>query len=163
MSDKPAPAPVLVRPAEERDIEAMVRIMDATWAATWVPYMPPHVPATYAAQELGRAFVTRSWQMCRVAEQQGRVAGFTFLSGNEVKTLQVDPTTQGKGIGRALMADAEKVILAGGHDTVRVEADVFNARAAAFYRALGYGETGRVDSDILGYKVATHVFEKRPA
>lgn len=157
------PVPVRIRQAEERDKDLMVKIMDACWEATWVPFMPPAVPARYRNENLGRAFVENAWHTCRVAEAEdgGRgVVGFCFLLGNETKTLQVLPDLQRCGIGLALLKDAEACIAAEGYDHVHVEADVFNARAAVFYRAMGYEETGRIDNDILGYKVATHVFRK---
>jgi GNAT superfamily N-acetyltransferase len=158
-----SPIPVRVRQAEERDKDRLVEIMDACWEATWMPFMPPAVPARYRNENLGRAFVENAWHTCRVAEakdgKQG-VVGFCFLLGNEMKTLQVLPDLQRCGIGLALLQDAEACIAKAGHDHVHVEADVFNARAAVFYRAMGYEETGRIDNDILGYKVATHVFRK---
>lgn len=155
--------PVLVRQAEERDKDRLVEIMDACWDATWMPFMPPAVPARYRNENLGRAFVENAWHTCRVAEAEDGelgVVGFCFLLGNEMKTLQVLPELQRRGIGLALLKDAEACIAEAGHDHVHVEADVFNARAAVFYRAMGYEETGRIDNDILGYKVATHVFRK---
>ncbi|MEQ8332328.1 GNAT family N-acetyltransferase [Nisaea sp.] len=158
-----SPVPVLVRQAEERDKDRLVEIMDKTWEATWMPFMPPAVPARYRNENLGRAFVENAWRTCRVAEaEDGKlgVVGFCFLLDNETKTLQVLPDLQRRGIGLALLQDAEARIREAGHDHVHVEADVFNARAAVFYRAMGYEETGRIDNDILGYKVATHVFRK---
>ena len=150
------PIPVLIRQAEERDKDRLVEIMDKTWEATWMPFMPPAVPARYRNENLGRAFVENA----EAEDGKQGVVGFCFLLDNEMKTLQVLPDLQRRGIGLALLQDAEARIREAGHDHVHVEADVFNARAAVFYRAMGYEETGRIDNDILGYKVATHVFRK---
>lgn len=160
---KAPPLSVTVRPAAEDDKPRMVEIMDACWEATWVPFMPPAVPARYRNESLGVAFVEHAWQSCRVAEAddgETGVVGFSFLIERQIKTIQILPDDQRRGVGRALLEDAEAEIARGGHPAVYVECDVFNARAAVFYRAMGYEETGRIDTDILGYKVATHVFEK---
>ena len=157
------PIPVQVRQAEERDKNRLVKIMDACWDATWVPFMPPAVPARYRNENLGRALVENAWRTCRVAEaEDGKrgVVGFCFLLGNEMKSLQVLPDLQRRAIGLTLLQDAETCIGKAGYDHVHVEADVFNARAAVFFRAMGYEETGRIDNDILGYRVATHIFRK---
>jgi len=160
---KAAPLELTVRQAEERDKARMVEVMDRCWEATWMPFMPPAVPARYRNENLGQAFVDFAWQTCRVAEDatgEHGVVGFSFLLERQIKTIQVLPEHQRRGAGRALLEDAEAEIAKAGHASVYIECDVFNARAAVFYRAMGYEETGRVDSDILGYKVATHVFEK---
>ncbi|MBO6561530.1 MAG: GNAT family N-acetyltransferase [Nisaea sp.] len=161
---KAKPLPVTVRQAEERDKPRMVEIMDQCWEATWMPFMPPAVPARYRNENLGQAFVDHAWQTCRVAEaDDGKtgIVGFSFLIDRQIKTIQILPEHQRRGVGRALLVDAEAELAKAGHAAVYVECDVFNARAAVFYRAMGYEETGRIDTDILGYKVATHVFEKK--
>lgn len=161
---KAGPLAVTVRPAEERDKPRMVEIMDDCWTTTWVPFMPPAVPVRYREENLGQAFVEHAWQTCRVAEDaSGKlgVVGFSFLIERQIKTIQVPTAQQRRGVGRALLVDAEAEIARAGHAAIYVECDVFNARAAVFYRAMGYEETGRIDTDILGYKVATHVFEKK--
>ena len=160
---KSDPIPVVVRQAEERDKDRLVEIMDACWEATWMPFMPPAVPARYRNENLGRAFVENAWQTCRVAEDttgKHGVTGFSFLLDKQIKTIQVPPKMQHRGVGRALLEDAEAELAKAGHASAYVECDVFNARAAVFYRAMGYEETGRIDTDMLGYKLATHVFEK---
>ena len=53
------PVPVRIRQAEEQDKDLMVKIMDACWEATWVPFMPPAVPARYRNENLGRAFIEK--------------------------------------------------------------------------------------------------------
>jgi GNAT superfamily N-acetyltransferase len=74
-----------------------------------------------------------------VALDDGDVVGFGALDGDEIKRVYVDPGSQGKGIGRALMLGLQHEALRRGLDAVRVTA---GAEAAAFYRRLGYTRQG---------------------
>jgi GNAT superfamily N-acetyltransferase len=66
----------------------------------------------------------------RVAERDGRVAGFVALLGSHVGALFIHPALTRRGLGRALMATVPEA------DTV--DAYAANATACAFYEALGF-------------------------
>jgi ribosomal protein S18 acetylase RimI-like enzyme len=80
-----------------------------------------------------------------VAEAAGRPVGFIALLGQTVGGLFVDPAHHGRGAGRALVLDA-----AGRKGALDVEVYEANAGARAFYRALGFVETGRREADDMG-------------
>ncbi len=65
--------------------------------------------------------------------REGRLVGFIALIGNEVGALFVDPTVQGKGIGRALMDHA-------GTLRAELEVEVFKANRIGrrFYDHYGF-------------------------
>lgn len=77
-------------------------------------------------------------------------AGPDAPPAGEVYELYVDPTAQGRGAGRRLLAEAEAWFA--GHGLARMELSTMatNARARAFYRSLGWEETGRVTPVDLG-------------
>lgn len=55
-----------------------------------------------------------------------------------VHTLAVDPEAEGRGLGRALLAEGEARVRAAGASEIRVEFLVGNDRAAALYAKTGY-------------------------
>jgi len=83
----------------------------------------------------------------RVAEWQGRVAGFAALLPKagfcELDGLFVEPQLWGRGIARALIADA--LALARADGAGRIET-VANPRAEGFYARLGFTVMGRAET-----------------
>jgi ribosomal protein S18 acetylase RimI-like enzyme len=80
-----------------------------------------------------------------VAEAAGRAVGFIALLGGTVGGLFVDPAHHGRGAGRALVMDAARR-----KGALDVEVYAANAGARAFYRAVGFVETGRRETDDRG-------------
>lgn len=87
-----------------------------------------------------------------IAEQAGRLAGFCIVdwkleAGKRVGhfiTIDVAPERQRSGIGRLLMQTAEEHLVSTGCVAFMLETGVGNDAALAFYRRLGYAETGRI-------------------
>jgi GNAT superfamily N-acetyltransferase len=77
-----------------------------------------------------------------VLDADGRLAGavMTGYDGHRgwVNYLAVDPAYQGHGLGRLLMREAERRLLAAGCPKVNLQVRTSNERAVAFYRHLGY-------------------------
>lgn len=84
-----------------------------------------------------------------VATRNGKTVGFIGLIDSFIGALFVAPNAQGSGVGYALAAHA--LALKG-----RLELQVYqsNENALAFYRRLGFAETGRVDEDDEGLPFA---------
>lgn len=78
----------------------------------------------------------------RVAEEQRQLLGFIAIEENTVEMLFVDTHAQGKGVGSALLASVAKNL-----DILRVDVNEQNPSARAFYRAKGFTETGRSETD----------------
>ncbi|RED51293.1 putative acetyltransferase [Aestuariispira insulae] len=106
------------------------------------------VRAYYNASKLAHPFLTEEFLqkvMCDIpelylpntetwiAEEEGAVAGFLSLMGNEVAALFLEPDYHGKGIGRALM---DKAVLEKGDLEVVVFKE--NAIGRAFYDRYGF-------------------------
>jgi ribosomal protein S18 acetylase RimI-like enzyme len=70
-----------------------------------------------------------------VAEADGRILGCATLVGSFVGGLFVDPAAHRRGIGRRLMAHAERL-----RGPLTLEVYLDNPLARAFYTALGYRE-----------------------
>jgi len=77
-----------------------------------------------------------------VAERSGRIAG-TVMAGYEghrgwINYLAVDPRAQRGGLGRALMAEAERLLGAAGCAKINLQVRTGNTGVIAFYGKLGY-------------------------
>jgi ribosomal protein S18 acetylase RimI-like enzyme len=77
-----------------------------------------------------------------IAEVDGRIAG-SVMCGYEghrgwINYLAVDPDFQRRGIGRALMAEAEKKLRAVGCPKINLQVRSTNQQVIAFYRAIGF-------------------------
>ena len=84
-----------------------------------------------------------------VAESKGRLVGFAIgylrrpgLGG--VLTLDVEPEQRRRGVGRALFAELLARLERAGASEVRLEVDVRNTGAQAFYRSFGFRKLGRI-------------------
>jgi ribosomal protein S18 acetylase RimI-like enzyme len=79
-----------------------------------------------------------------VGEVDGQVVA-VVMAGYEghrgwVNYLAVEPELQGRGLGREMMAEAERRLEALGCPKVQLQIRTDNARAINFYRCLGYTE-----------------------
>ena len=81
-------------------------------------------------------------EMFLVGEHEGVVAA-TAMAGYEghrgwINYLAVAPELQGRGFGRLLMAEAERMLRKAGCPKINVQIRSSNAAALAFYRKLGF-------------------------
>jgi putative acetyltransferase len=79
-----------------------------------------------------------------VVDADDRVAAFLGLTGRSIDALFVDPAFHRRGIGRALMAHAQRL----NHGAaLSVDVNEANTGAVAFYRRLGFEVVGRSPTD----------------
>jgi ribosomal protein S18 acetylase RimI-like enzyme/AcrR family transcriptional regulator len=121
-----------VRAFREPDTEAVV----ALWVECGLT-RPWNDPGKDVARKLG---VQRD--LFLVAEDDGRVVG-TAMAGYDghrawVNYLAVAPALQGRGLGRRLMAEVERLLLERGCPKVNLQIREGNEPVMEFYRALGY-------------------------
>ena len=111
--------------------------------------------ATREGRDLGRylaafdAMAAETGNAIIVGESDGRVVAtyqLTFISGlsrnamrrAQVEAVRVAPGLRGRGVGEAMMRDAEARARAAGCGVVQLTTDRSRARAHAFYDRLGY-------------------------
>ena len=70
--------------------------------------------------------------------------------------LCVDPNMHGRGIGKAMMAEAERIVNDQGYQSIRLDTYSKNAPAINFYESLGYKRRG----DVFFKRGLFHCFEK---
>jgi ribosomal protein S18 acetylase RimI-like enzyme len=79
-----------------------------------------------------------------VAEADGRVVG-SVMAGYEghrgwINYLAVEPLRRRAGVGRALMAEVERLLRAAGCPKINLQVRAANKEAMEFYRRIGFGE-----------------------
>ena len=70
--------------------------------------------------------------------------------------LCVDPNMHGRGIGKAIMAEAERIVKEQGYRSIRLDTYSKNEPAINFYESLGYERRG----DVFFTRGLFHCFEK---
>jgi ribosomal protein S18 acetylase RimI-like enzyme len=121
-----------IRPYRESDETAVV----ALWRACDLvrPWNDPH-------KDIRRKLrVNPEWFL--VGEIDGRVAA-SVMAGYEghrgwINYLAVDPAFRRRGLGRALMAETERLLRAAGCPKISLQIRSGNAAVAAFYQGLGF-------------------------
>jgi ribosomal protein S18 acetylase RimI-like enzyme len=141
--------PVALRPARPSDALAVAEI----WASGWRDGHLGNVPDELVAVRTPESFRTRAAERVgdtTVAEAGGAVAGFVMVAGDEVEQVYVAATHRGGGVAIALLAEAERLVAAGGHPVAWLAVAPGNARARRFYERNGWADEGGFD-----YEAAT--------
>lgn len=101
---------------------------------------PPDFPSVEAATELVASFIANPAIYGVAAEDEGKLVGSNFLAEGDpiraVGPISIDPTAQGRGIGRQLM----RTVIDRGQEAIgiRLVQDAFNTRSLSLYAALGF-------------------------
>ncbi|BCW90085.1 hypothetical protein sos41_32530 [Alphaproteobacteria bacterium SO-S41] len=136
---------IVVRPVRADEREAFLGPALRSWLDAYDGVLDAAEVADAPAM-LARAWAKR-WQAFRVAVLDGVIAGFYSLGAAEDREtvnylwhLYVDPLAQRRGVGRALNTAALAEIKARGADKAWLDVLRPNAKARAFYAALGWRE-----------------------
>jgi ribosomal-protein-alanine N-acetyltransferase len=139
--------PVNIRPAARED-------MDTLFALDRVCFRPG---IAYSRTELGY-FVFHPRSVSIVAEDERGIAGFAVVEFllergrliGHIVTIDVAPAERRQGVGRALMEALLGFCLERQAAIMRLEVAVDNDGAIAFYKLLGFVETGRIRGFYVG-------------
>jgi len=132
-------APLLtIRPYRAADEAAVI----ALWERCGL-LRPQNDPRKDIARKLK---VNPEWFL--VAEDGGRIVG-VVMAGYEghrgwINYLAVDPARRRGGLGRALVAEAERVLRAAGCPKINLQVRPENKAAIAFYERLGFTVEGAI-------------------
>lgn len=162
-----------VRPAEERDADAIGRIQVESWRAAYSDLLPEETIASFdveARQQMWRAGLARTphpGSATFVAVVDDRVVGFVTVGASqsgegagELYAIYVDPTSWGHGAGRALIVEAERALREHGFAHAVLWVLDGNERAERFYRAAGWVRDGRKEDVFQGADVVELRYRK---
>jgi ribosomal protein S18 acetylase RimI-like enzyme len=123
---------MLIRPFDAADEAAVI----ALWQRCGLtrPWNDPH-------KDIRRKLAVRP-DLFLVAETEGAVVG-TVMGGYDghrgwINYLGVDPACRRRGIGRALMDQAERLLRIEGCPKINLQVRTTNTAAIEFYRRIGY-------------------------
>lgn len=124
----------MIRPATERDIDALLPIEHRCFHHDRLTRLDFH-----------RALKAKS-AVLLIAEEGSAVLGYALLKirgrQGHLESLAVDPDARRLGLGRALLTAAEEACLGRGARHMRLEIREDNPAAYALYQSLGYRQHG---------------------
>lgn len=150
MTGDPHPPTITLRNATTADEPAIHRLTEQLAAFSIPPWRTPGEIARADHAILAEALrVPRAENLVLLAERlDGRVVGVLFVSTRadyftgrphaHVEVLALDPGSQGQGLGRQLMEEAERWARGMAYGAITLNVFDGNTRALALYERLGY-------------------------
>jgi N-acetylglutamate synthase-like GNAT family acetyltransferase len=133
--------PVLIRSATADEAEAVVALIHRAFAQYRGKLTPESGALSETAATIRAAMASGS---VVVALDRSRIAGCVSVQRKPdfayAGRLAVDPQAHGTGIGRRLMAEAERLARQMGASRLRVDVRLALTENRAFFRALGFVE-----------------------
>lgn len=145
---------MMLRPALAKDVPAMANVAAQAYSQAFAGILEPEALAQRNAAFFEAHFAPRVDRV-HLAEQDGQVLGYSLVSDGHLDQLFIAPQSQGKGIGAALLAQAEAA------GTRSLECFRYNQDARAFYEAKGWRLTRSYEREFAG-KVHAFVFYEKP-
>ena len=127
----------MIRRATPGDAPAIAAVQARTWRHAYADIVEPERMPDPEQQAPRFAEHIAGGGEVHVFDQDGRVAGFAALDGNELRAIYVDPPAQGAGVGSALLAEAVDRLRAAGHDAAFLWTFEANGLARSFYERHG--------------------------
>jgi ribosomal protein S18 acetylase RimI-like enzyme len=147
---------VTLRPAGPEDAPAVAEI----WRSGWRDGHLGHVPDELVAARTPASFDTRAAERVGdtvVAIVDDAVAGFVMVVDDEVEQVYVAVGHRGSGVADTLLAEAERLVRAGGHERAWLAVVAGNTRARRFYERRGWVDEGPFDHRAEGPSGPIHV------
>ncbi|MYS86878.1 GNAT family N-acetyltransferase [Embleya scabrispora] len=135
---------LMLRPASPGDVGTIAEI----WQQGWRDGHLGHVPEALVAVRSAPLFRTRALERVDdtvVVDTGDAVAGFVTVIDDEVEQVYVSNERRGTGVGDLLLAEAERLVGAGGHRRAWLAVVGGNARARRFYARNGWTDEGLFD------------------
>jgi len=130
---------LVIRRVGAADAEAVV----ALWRTVFPEYGDPSRPQRDPARSVARKLAFGDG-LFWLAERGGRVVGSAMAGWDGHRgwlySVGVHPEARRGGVGRALVAEAERTLLALGCPKVNLQVLAGNRAARRFWRRMGYGE-----------------------
>jgi GNAT superfamily N-acetyltransferase len=159
-----------LRPATLGDAGAVATI----WRDGWRDGHLGNVPGSLVAIRTPESFQIRAAERVgdtviaeavALAGAGSAVAGFVMVVGDEVEQVYVSADHRGSGVAGLLLAEAERLVAAGGHRRAWLAVVAGNARARRFYERCGWADEGPFDYPAAGpdgpIAVPCHRYVKR--
>ncbi len=128
---------MVIRPVTNRDADVVI----ALWSVVFPEYDDPTRPQRDPRASIARKLAFGDG-LFWLAEQESRVIA-TVMAGYDghrgwIYSLGVHPSVRRAGVGRALVAEAERALAAVGCPKINLQVLTSKESAQAFWRAVGY-------------------------
>lgn len=152
---------MLIRTAGPDDAQALTRLGERLWRATYTGLIPESNLSLHLAETFGpdqqAAELADPANLTLVIEDQGLLLGYALLRAHgpsagglcvpfrnplEVTRFYVSASHHGTGAAQALMAEVLAQAAAAGHDGVWLQVWEQNPRAIRFYAKAGFADAG---------------------
>ena len=137
-----------LRDATSADLEALLPIWYDGWQDAHASIVPAGLRRMRTMANL-RERLPAMLPRARVAEVDGRPAGFCVLKGDELDQLYVSAAARGTGVAAALIADAEARLRDAGVAVAWLACAIGNHRAARFYEKSGWKRASEVTIQVV--------------
>lgn len=148
-----------IYPASENQLVEIQNIAYATWPQTFSNILTP-VQIEYMLDQMYDLDALKSQMRVKkhtflLAKEEEETLGFCSYElncedSNKVKIhkIYILPNTQGKGIGKKLLAEVQKSAIKNGFASVYLNVNRFNKQAIEFYQYIGFKEIKKEVIDI---------------
>ncbi len=149
---------LVLRPAAPEDVDVLGRVAHDSFHQAFAGIMSPAALAQRPLPFFIERFAEQ-WPHVTAAATAGRIVGFSLVRQAHIDMLFVDPATQARGIGKALLAAAE----AAGARSLECFRD--NHEARAFYEKHGWTLNQSLRRTFCGeeYDFVTYARKLEPA
>lgn len=163
---------ITISEATAKDIKIIQKIIYKTWPITYgkilskeqLDYM---LDLIYSDQALNDQFKKKEQLFYLISEDEANL-GFIGIEHNykgqavtKIHKIYLLPETQGKGIGKKVVAEIEKLALENHSKALSLNVNRFNS-ALSFYEKIGFKIIDEVNIDIgNGFFMEDYVMEKR--
>lgn len=152
---------MILRPAREGDLPAMVVLARRSWLSAFTAHAPEVFVRDWLARGFEEAWYPKHWPEMTVAEADGVILGLVQPTADEINGLWVDPPAHARGVGSALLAEGERHIAAAGHSRAWLSCSAFNPNGVRFYLARGYRQFRSETKTRTGGVVETMLYFER--
>ncbi|ESQ00237.1 Hypothetical protein B591_10985 [Streptomyces sp. GBA 94-10 4N24] len=138
----------VLRPARPEDVPVVQELARRTIGARYRSFLGDEdvggLPGSGACDEHLASHFRAGHLHC--LEADGEIVGLLIVEGPTVDLLMIDVDRQRQGLGRLLLAEAERLLLPQ-YEEIRLETFATNVAAVAFYEACGWTAAGRPESE----------------
>jgi GNAT superfamily N-acetyltransferase len=128
----------VIRRATPADADAIAAVQARAWRHAFADIVEPDRMPVPSEQGPRFAEHIAGGGEVHLFDQDGRIAGFAVLAGDQLHALYVDPPAQGAGVGAALLAAAVDALRAAGHAEAFLWTFEANGLARVFYERHGW-------------------------
>ena len=162
---------ITIRSATPEDYRAIQEVAHQTWPVTFggilsAPQIAYMLDRMYSLSALWEQVEERN-HVFLLAEEEGSCLGYLSYelsyagtAKTKIHKIYVLPATQGKGVGKHLLSQAEQIARDNGNNVLTLNVNRYN-KAVQFYQKLGFAIIGSEDIDIgNGFLMEDYILEK---